>query len=80
MVDPMPPETQQNPHDGEGVCLSLFLINSGQCWVSARKYVLFGHLKALRRVSLPASGFAIRPLHHPFESILVGIGMFTGGT
>ncbi|CAJ1432295.1 unnamed protein product, partial [Effrenium voratum] len=37
-----------------GVCLSLFLINSGQCWVSARKYVLFGHLK-------DAQGDAIGP-------------------
>eukprot|EP00913_Durusdinium_trenchii_P004682 g4347.t1 len=33
-----------------GVCLSLFLINSGQSWVSARKYVLFGRLKDRRAV------------------------------
>jgi len=27
------------------LCLSIFLINSGQAWVAARKFILFGYLK-----------------------------------
>ena len=27
------------------LCFSIFLINSGQSWVAARKYILFGMLR-----------------------------------
>jgi len=53
-----------------GVCLSLFLINSGQSWVSARKYVLFGHLK-------DADGDAIGPDSAQYGYL--GVGEMIGG-
>jgi len=53
-----------------GMCLSLFLINSGQSWVSARKYVLFGHLKA-------ADGTAIGPDSAQYGYL--GVGEMIGG-
>ena len=53
-----------------GVCLSLFLINSGQSWVSARKYVLFGNLK-------DADGDAIGPDSPQYG--FLGVGEMIGG-
>lgn len=53
-----------------GVCLSLFLINSGQSWVSARKYVLFGRLK-------DAEGEAVGPDSAQYGHL--GVGEMIGG-
>merc|ERR1711918_82939 len=51
-------------------CMSLFLINSGQAWDSARKFVLFGLLK-------DADGRAIGPESSQYENL--GIGQQIGG-
>jgi len=52
------------------LCLSIFLINSGQSWVAARKYILFGCLK-------DSNGAVIGPdsAHYAF----LGVGEMIGG-
>jgi len=52
------------------LCLSIFLSNSGQSWVSARKYILFGHLK-------DAQGHLIGPESPEYENL--GVGEMIGG-
>jgi Na+/H+-translocating membrane pyrophosphatase len=52
------------------LCLSLFLINSGQSWASARKFVLFGLLK-------DKEGNVIGPDSPHYENL--GIGESIGG-
>jgi len=52
------------------MCFSLFLINSGQSWVSARKYVLFGHLKG-------PDGRSVGPDSLQYEHL--GVGELIGG-
>eukprot|EP00927_Polykrikos_kofoidii_P018484 TRINITY_DN18574_c0_g2_i1.p1 TRINITY_DN18574_c0_g2~~TRINITY_DN18574_c0_g2_i1.p1 ORF type:complete len:902 (+),score=131.68 TRINITY_DN18574_c0_g2_i1:81-2786(+) len=47
------------------LCLSLLLLNSGQSWVSARKYILFGFLH-------DDDGNAIGPDSDHFENLHVG--------
>jgi hypothetical protein len=51
-------------------CLSIFLINSGQSWVAARKYILFGYLK-------DSSGSVIGPESPHYENL--GVGEMIGG-
>merc|ERR1719181_708019 len=52
------------------LCLSIFLINSGQSWVSARKLVLFGLLK-------DTEGNPLGPDSHHYANL--GIGEQIGG-
>lgn len=51
-------------------CLSIFLINSGQSWVSARKYILFGLLR-------DRDGRTVGPDSVHYENL--GIGESIGG-
>jgi len=52
------------------LCLSIFLINSGQSWVAARKYILFGMLK-------DANGKVVGPDSSEYENL--GVGETIGG-
>lgn len=52
------------------LCLSIFLINSGQSWVAARKFVLFGLLK-------DANGEVVGPESTHYENL--GVGETIGG-
>jgi len=52
------------------LCLSIFLINSGQSWVAARKLVLFGLLK-------DANGKPLGPDSHHYANL--GVGEQIGG-
>merc|ERR1711974_118183 len=47
------------------LCLSLFLINSGQSWVAARKFVLFGLLKT-------PDGTVVGPDSVHYENLAIG--------
>jgi len=51
------------------LCLSIFLMNSGQSWVAARKYILYGFLKENGAVVGPDSK------HYQF----LGVGAMIGG-
>merc|ERR1712050_342446 len=52
------------------LCFSLFLINSGQSWVAARKYILFGLLK-------DEKGLVIGPESQHYAHL--GVGEMIGG-
>lgn len=52
------------------LCLSIFLINSGQSWVAARKFILFGFLK-------DSSGAVISPDSPHYQNL--GVGELVGG-
>jgi len=52
------------------LCLSIFLINSGQSWVAARKFILFGLLK-------DADGIVLGPDSRHYEHL--GVGESIGG-
>lgn len=52
------------------LCLSIFLINSGQAWVSARKLILYGLLK-------DEQGKTIGPDSDHFDNL--GVGQMIGG-
>eukprot|EP00931_Biecheleriopsis_adriatica_P050105 TRINITY_DN29003_c0_g1_i1.p1 TRINITY_DN29003_c0_g1~~TRINITY_DN29003_c0_g1_i1.p1 ORF type:complete len:916 (-),score=195.63 TRINITY_DN29003_c0_g1_i1:6-2753(-) len=53
------------------MCLSIFLINSGQAWVSARKFILYGLLKD------PKTGASVGPDSNQFAHL--GVGVMIGG-
>lgn len=52
------------------LCFSIFLINSGESWVAARKYILFGYLKT-------KEGKTIGPDSKHFKNL--GVGVTIGG-
>lgn len=52
------------------LCLSIFLSNSGQSWVAARKYILFGMLK-------DDKGHVVGPDSAEYENL--GVGEMIGG-
>lgn len=52
------------------LCLSIFLMNSGQAWVAARKVILFGMLK-------DKNGETVGPDSAQYENI--GVGVMIGG-
>jgi len=52
------------------LCLSIFLLNSGQSWVAARKLILLGKLK-------DSKGNSVGPDSNAFENL--GVGVMIGG-
>jgi len=53
------------------LCLSIFLLNSGQSWVAGRKFILYGLLKD------KTTGDSIGPDSSAFENL--GVGVMIGG-